>query len=611
MICSLLKSKLRRLLKGIQICLILLVLVNVSILEVYAAQYPGQIGSGGLDITLTPNATGYGQMYIEWKSQGYNYFDKYFRVFRRSEGGEYETVQIDYTQVTSVRCLQIYPIQAAAGQMKSWVVNTGYGKGIIQVDSVSIDQFNKNPQGYLQDSQGNWKYDVLFFGTWDSNNGKDLTSQSSSWTRKFIEAGRGVIFGHDTIDRNKACYHPNFSALDYYAGVQARDVKQFTAQQRVKVVKTGLFTTYPNYLGTSGYIMNIPAQHTVQQVLTNGTAWLEFLDGGGQVQIDGINCPMYLVTYNNCAMIQTGHSGGQATQDEQKILQNLIFYCNQLIFSQYYTNDYQAQDYAAPNKPTITLGPGRIYDVFAKDNGSTYYYYVESYGKNNVNLNDVLDRSPERSHNVTTGVAKYIYTFDNNPNTVVSSQSQQGVMVQVNGKIPEIKGYDYIHVAAVDGAGNIGPTEHARVQIQIVYNSNNGKSEQMFDAIPNQQYIYTMLNNKFVNDGYRFLTWNTKQDGTGTSYRQGETINIYDDLEVWAIWQKVWVLQIDPNGGRWYDGDSLTLAHGYGDTQVIDLEPTYKWYDKRVQFRMQVLDKKKISDAIRNGYNFVGWKFEQ
>lgn len=115
----------------------------------------------------------------------------------------------------------------------------------------------------------------------------------------------------------------------------------------------------------------------------------------------------------------------------------------------------------------------------------------------------------------------------------------------------------------------------------------------------------------FVNNRYRFLTWNTKQDGTGTSYRQGETINIYNDLEVWAIWQKVWVLQIDPNGGRWYDGDSLTLAHGYGDTQVIDLEPTYQWYDRRVQFRMQVLDKKKIADAVRNGYNFVGWKFEQ
>lgn len=97
----------------------------------------------------------------------------------------------------------------------------------------------------------------------------------------------------------------------------------------------------------------------------------------------------------------------------------------------------------------------------------------------------------------------------------------------------------------------------------------------------------------FVNDGYRFLTWNTKQDGTGTSYRQGETIYIYDDLEVWAIWQKVWVLQIDPNGGRWYDGDSLTLAHGYGDTQVIDLEPLINGMTKRFSLECRFWTKRR------------------
>lgn len=606
MICSILKSKLKQLLKFIQICLILLILVNLSILEVNAAQYPGQIGSGGLDITLTPNATGYGQMYIEWKSSGYAYQDKYFRVFRKSGDGEYESVQIDYTQVTQVRCLQIYPVQEAANQMKNWVVNTGYGKGIIQVDSVQLNQFNQNPQAYLQDGSGNWKYDVIFFGTWDSNgHDGDLQALQKSWTIKFIETGRGCIFGHDTLRYNYTTY---FRDLIQYVGMIYKSVGLGnTTSTQVKVVKNGLFNTYPNYLGPVGTVLNVPPVHQSGQYVDKCQSWLQLLYGQYYDPL-GLS---YLATYNNCAMIQTGHSSGRATQDEQKILANVIFYCNQMLFSQYYTNDYQAQDYAAPNKPTITLGPSRIYDVFATDNGQVYTYYVESYGKNNVDLNDVLDRSPERTHSVTTGVVKYIYTFDNNPNTVVSSQSQQGVRVQVDGKIPEIKGYDYIHVAAVDGAGNIGPTEHARVQIQIIYNSNNGKSERKFDAIPNQQYIYTMLNNGFVNDGYRFLTWNTKQDGTGTSYRQGGTIYIYDDLEVWAIWQKVWILQIDPNGGSWYDNDSLTLAHGYGDTQVIDLEPTYQWYDRKVQFRMQVLDRKKIGDAIREGYNFVGWKFEQ
>ena len=34
----------------------------------------------------------------------------------------------------------------------------------------------------------------------------------------------------------------------------------------------------------------------------------------------------YLTTYGNNAFIQTGHTGGQATEDEQEILANIIFY---------------------------------------------------------------------------------------------------------------------------------------------------------------------------------------------------------------------------------------------------------------------------------------------
>ena len=38
------------------------------------------------------------------------------------------------------------------------------------------------------------------------------------------------------------------------------------------------------------------------------------------------NNNFYLSTYNNTAMIQTGHSNCQATSDEQKIIANTIFF---------------------------------------------------------------------------------------------------------------------------------------------------------------------------------------------------------------------------------------------------------------------------------------------
>ena len=44
---------------------------------------------------------------------------------------------------------------------------------------------------------------------------------------------------------------------------------------------------------------------------------------------DNIGTPaksIYLSTYGNNAFIQTGHSNGSATEDEQKIIANIIFY---------------------------------------------------------------------------------------------------------------------------------------------------------------------------------------------------------------------------------------------------------------------------------------------
>ena len=62
------------------------------------------------------------------------------------------------------------------------------------------------------------------------------------------------------------------------------------------------------------------------------------------------NHKYYLTTWNNTAMIQTGHSNGESTEDERKVLANTLFYLKQL------TNkteilDNSARDIADPNKP--------------------------------------------------------------------------------------------------------------------------------------------------------------------------------------------------------------------------------------------------------------------
>ena len=89
--------------------------------------------------------------------------------------------------------------------LKGWMENAnsesanGYGKGLISVDEVDIDEFNANPALYLKDSSGNWKYDVIYFGAWDGNNSKNFNDTAIPYIESFIKDGRGFLAGHDTI----------------------------------------------------------------------------------------------------------------------------------------------------------------------------------------------------------------------------------------------------------------------------------------------------------------------------------------------------------------------------------------------------------------------------
>ena len=63
-----------------------------------------------------------------------------------------------------------------------------------------------------------------------------------------------------------------------------------------------------------------------------------------------MNHRYYLTTWNNTAMIQTGHSSGESTEAERKVLANTLFYLKQLTHKTEIL-DNSARDIADPNKP--------------------------------------------------------------------------------------------------------------------------------------------------------------------------------------------------------------------------------------------------------------------
>lgn len=449
---------------------------------------------------MTPNSDGLGYATFDWSKDSlgnrYAYEDKNYFIYSSGDGVKYNKIGIDYESVAEVKCLQIYP---NIPQLRNWVVNSGYGKGKIKVDEVYFDNFNRNPEAYLKkDSNGNWNYDVIYVGTWDRNNCWDFSARSYAVVDKFVKAGKGCIFGHDTIFDNSFTAldnresaggtvkydheYMNKIASDYFKALYRKSTSTAIAPSyndtTIRIVKQGLFTTYPNYVGGIGTILHIPSCHTWGQGVTpgyEGNIWLKF----GTDNNDQDN--YYMITDNNMAMFQTGHSNGASTADEQKIIANLLFYCNQLLSNSYKTRDMASQDTKAPGKVEVEEINGN-YRLSADDYGNAYKYYIEAYKKEDTTASGLLETSDIVQCEVKTYVRGYKYILNKSANTVVTvNNSEMLDGVEENGvtagdgdlvgyiDIETIQDYDYMHVAAIDGAGNLGETIHIKIKHNADY----------------------------------------------------------------------------------------------------------------------------------------------
>ena len=216
---------------------------------------------------------GKGGVSLDWTSHSSS--GMVYKGYQSKDGGKsWQSISLmDFSRVTTVRVLNVYPDKG--DNLKAWMENNGYGKGIIKVDKVSITSFNSNPSAYLKkDGSGNWNYEVVFFGSWDSNNFKDLNASSYNVTRTFANEGGGVIFGHDTLCTYTAdgVTHPYFNK--FYGDLNLRADTNFNCNgvekygsNKVKVMRVSLLTSYPWDLGGVGTEYTIPTSHTMFQSL--------------------------------------------------------------------------------------------------------------------------------------------------------------------------------------------------------------------------------------------------------------------------------------------------------------------------------------------------------
>jgi len=464
---------------------------------IYGATWSNK-GDKRLTLKATPN---HNENYIqlEWemkdKTQPYSY-----QIFQKKDGDDVpQSIQAKET----VKVLNVYPNVGPrikyttwdgtirdlpkSASVEKWMETRnsehekGYGMGLIDVDPVYMGEFNNDPSKYLKDSYGEWKYDVIFFGAWDTNNNNDLTAKSRSEVVNFIERGGGVLFGHDTID-GTGNRNFEFAKLRSYVNIKLRYFDDLgtlpgLGSTTIQVEKRGLLTNYPWEIEELGDELNISLTHTGQQIAL-GDVWMSFTDfentTGASWRGPEISDPetgkgtnnFYLTTWNNTAMIQTGHSNGNATPDEQKVLANTLFYLSQLTTNTSW-KDRSGQDLAVPNQTKLQ---DISYDKISKnikmkfkpvgDLGSEYSYYVEATGQND----DKKIKSEEVTTKIKSGLEGYAIVVDKDPNTIPDKEvtSKDGTFeTPIN-----TKGKYYIHVRVVDKAGNATNTIHYSFQEQ-------------------------------------------------------------------------------------------------------------------------------------------------
>ena len=96
----------------------------------------------------------------------------------------------------------------------------------------------------------------------------------------------------------------------------------------------------------------------------------------------------------------------------------------------------------------------------------------------------------------------------------------------------------------------------------VSFNANGGTG-----TTPDQTKVsgeaLTIQDNSFTKVRYRFVTWNTSADGTGTNYPPGSSYTTDAALTLYAIWEKATIpVYVNPSGSAVYEADAAYVNIG-------------------------------------------------
>ena len=163
----------------------------------------------------------------------------------------------------------------------------------------------------------------------------------------------------------------------------------------------------------------------------------------------------YAYSYTEAADVRTGNGAISVVSEQTGFQETLSL------------NDVRATDFAAPDAVaesgiTKTAQTGNqvvLTWTEPADNGTDYYHKAESYLMGSMNP---LCTSNVTKNNLKSGIKGYYYLIDGSPDTAVSGTNgsftgNREMTVTIKEQV------QYLHLAAVDVAGNISPAIHIRL----------------------------------------------------------------------------------------------------------------------------------------------------
>lgn len=107
----------------------------------------------------------------------------------------------------------------------------------------------------------------------------------------------------------------------------------------------------------------------------------------------------------------------------------------------------------------------------------------------------------------------------------------------------------------------------------VTFNANGGSGDMQSQTFTEGKQ-QALMSNAFTREYYYFVSWNTVADGSGTSYRDLQKIVVFENMTLYAQWERTtYTVQFVSNGGS---GDMQPQIFNVGEMQALSAN-TFTW----------------------------------